>query len=74
MTGELIAVGDMAEHMRISLIDPKYREQKEIMMAKIRDTTKGAHAICRGGESVVWGGWGGGVGRGDGLVWVGGGW
>ncbi len=42
ITGELVPIGEMAEHMRISLIDPKYREQKEAMMAKIRDTTKGA--------------------------------
>ncbi|KAI7845146.1 hypothetical protein COHA_001191 [Chlorella ohadii] len=40
ITGELVPIGEMAEHMRISLIDPKYREQKEAMMAKIRDTTK----------------------------------
>lgn len=30
----------MAEHMRISLIDPKWREQREAMLSKIRDTTK----------------------------------
>jgi splicing factor 3A subunit 1 len=29
----------MAEHMRISLIDPKYKEQKDRMMAKIKETT-----------------------------------
>lgn len=40
ITGELVPIGEMAEHMRISLIDPKYREQKEAMMAKIRGTTK----------------------------------
>eukprot|EP00884_Botryococcus_braunii_P002572 jgi/Botrbrau1/12315/Bobra.0205s0013.1 len=40
ITGELIRVEDMAEHMRISLIDPRYQEQREAMMAKIRDTTK----------------------------------
>lgn len=39
ITGELIPINEMAEHMRISLIDPKYKEQKERMMAKIRDTT-----------------------------------
>ncbi|XP_058090326.1 probable splicing factor 3A subunit 1 [Magnolia sinica] len=39
ITGELIPINDMAEHMRISLIDPKYKEQKERMMAKIRETT-----------------------------------
>ena len=33
----------MAEHMRISLIDPKYKEQKERMMAKLRDTTLSPH-------------------------------
>ncbi|KAF9595719.1 hypothetical protein IFM89_003461 [Coptis chinensis] len=39
ITGELIHINEMAEHMRISLIDPKYREQKRGMMAKIRETT-----------------------------------
>lgn len=42
ITGELIPIGEMAEHMRISLIDPKYKEQKERMMAKIRETTLAA--------------------------------
>jgi splicing factor 3A subunit 1 len=40
ITGEKIAVDKMAEHMRISLIDPKYRMQKEAMLAKMRDSTK----------------------------------
>ncbi|KAK3036946.1 hypothetical protein RJ639_030911 [Escallonia herrerae] len=39
ITGELILINDMSEHMRISLIDPKYKEQKERMFAKIRETT-----------------------------------
>lgn len=39
ITGELIPISEMAEHMRISLIDPKYKEQKERMMAKLRETT-----------------------------------
>ncbi|XP_031494405.1 probable splicing factor 3A subunit 1 [Nymphaea colorata] len=39
ITKELIPIEEMAEHMRISLIDPKYKEQKERMMAKIRETT-----------------------------------
>ncbi|KAG6543090.1 hypothetical protein Mapa_015586 [Marchantia paleacea] len=39
ITGELIPINEMAEHMRISLIDPKYKEQKERMMAKLRETT-----------------------------------
>ncbi|KAK9056137.1 hypothetical protein SSX86_027226 [Deinandra increscens subsp. villosa] len=38
ITGELIPVNEMSEHMRISLIDPKYKEQKERMYAKIRET------------------------------------
>uniref|UniRef100_A0A803KUL6 Splicing factor 3A subunit 1 conserved domain-containing protein n=1 Tax=Chenopodium quinoa TaxID=63459 RepID=A0A803KUL6_CHEQI len=37
--GELITISEMSEHMRISLIDPKYKEQKERMFAKIRETT-----------------------------------
>lgn len=40
ITGELIAHADMAEHMRISLLDPKWKEQKEAMLSKIKDTTK----------------------------------
>ncbi|XP_071701557.1 probable splicing factor 3A subunit 1 [Rutidosis leptorrhynchoides] len=39
ITNELIPVNEMSEHMRISLIDPKYKEQKERMFAKIRETT-----------------------------------
>ncbi|OVA12111.1 SWAP/Surp [Macleaya cordata] len=39
ITGEFIPINEMAEHMRISLIDPKYKEQKERMMAKLRETT-----------------------------------
>lgn len=39
ITGELIPISEMSEHMRISLIDPKFKEQKERMFAKIRDTT-----------------------------------
>lgn len=39
ITGELIPNNEMSEHMRISLIDPKYKEQKERMFAKIRETT-----------------------------------
>ncbi len=36
ITGELVAIADMAEHMRISLIDPRWKEQREAMLAKIR--------------------------------------
>lgn len=39
ITGELIPVNEMSEHMRISLIDPKYKEQKDRMFAKIKETT-----------------------------------
>lgn len=39
ITGELIPINEMSEHMRISLIDPKYKEQRERMFAKIRETT-----------------------------------
>ncbi|XP_019439047.1 PREDICTED: probable splicing factor 3A subunit 1 [Lupinus angustifolius] len=39
ITGELVPISEMSEHMRISLIDPKYKEQKERMFAKIRETT-----------------------------------
>ena len=30
----------MQEHMRISLIDPKWKEQRDTMLSKIRETTK----------------------------------
>jgi splicing factor 3A subunit 1 len=39
ITGELIAVDQMAEHMRISLIDPKWKVQKDAMLAKLKDST-----------------------------------
>jgi splicing factor 3A subunit 1 len=39
ITGELIPISEMEEHMCISLIDPKYKEQKEKMLAKIKETT-----------------------------------
>ncbi|KAJ8536347.1 hypothetical protein K7X08_034748 [Anisodus acutangulus] len=39
ISGELIPINEMSEHMRISLIDPKYKVQKERMFAKIRETT-----------------------------------
>ncbi|GER46208.1 Swap (Suppressor-of-White-APricot)/surpdomain-containing protein [Striga asiatica] len=42
ITGELIRIDEMSEHMRISLIDPKFKEQKERMFAKIRETTLAA--------------------------------
>ncbi|KAK9807061.1 hypothetical protein WJX72_012308 [[Myrmecia] bisecta] len=40
ITGELVPIEHMAEHMRISLIDPKWKSQRDAMMAKIRETTK----------------------------------
>lgn len=40
LTGELVPVDQMAEHMRVSLIDPKWRTQREAMLSKIRETTK----------------------------------
>ena len=40
ITGELVPVDQMAEHMRVSLIDPKWRTQREAMLSKIRETTK----------------------------------
>ncbi|KAG8389376.1 hypothetical protein BUALT_Bualt02G0222800 [Buddleja alternifolia] len=42
ITGELILISEMSEHMRISLIDPKYKEQKDRMFAKIKETTLAA--------------------------------
>ena len=40
LTGELVPVEQMGEHMRVSLIDPKWREQREAMLAKLRGTTR----------------------------------
>jgi splicing factor 3A subunit 1 len=39
ITGEKVAVDEMAEHMRISLIDPKFKQQRDAMMAKLRNST-----------------------------------
>lgn len=40
ITGELVPLEEMAEHMRVSLIDPRWRTQKEAMMTKIKETSK----------------------------------
>eukprot|EP00232_Nephroselmis_pyriformis_P014095 CAMPEP_0182879816 /NCGR_PEP_ID=MMETSP0034_2-20130328/16204_1 /TAXON_ID=156128 /ORGANISM="Nephroselmis pyriformis, Strain CCMP717" /LENGTH=466 /DNA_ID=CAMNT_0025012777 /DNA_START=39 /DNA_END=1436 /DNA_ORIENTATION=+ len=40
ITGEMVPIGEMAEHMRISLIDPKWKEQRDAMLSKLRETTK----------------------------------
>lgn len=40
ITGELVPLEDMAEHMRVSLIDPKWKTQKEAMLSKIKETSK----------------------------------
>ncbi|KAF5843032.1 Pre-mRNA splicing factor PRP21 like protein-domain-containing protein [Dunaliella salina] len=40
ITGELVAINEMEEHMRVSLIDPKWKEQREAMISRIKDTTK----------------------------------
>lgn len=42
ITGELVKISEMAEHMRVSLIDPRWKEQRDAMLAKIRETTKAA--------------------------------
>lgn len=40
ITGELVPLAEMQEHMRINLIDPKWKDQREAMLAKIKETTK----------------------------------
>ena len=40
ITGELVPLSEMAEHMRISLMDPQWRTQREAMLSKIRETTQ----------------------------------
>ena len=39
-TGELVPVDAMAEHMRVALLDPKWRTQRDAMLAKVRVTAK----------------------------------
>lgn len=36
ITGELVPIAEMAEHMRVSLIDPRWKEQRDAMLARIR--------------------------------------
>jgi splicing factor 3A subunit 1 len=40
LTGELVRHSNMQEHMRIGLMDPKWKEQREAMLAKIKETNK----------------------------------
>ena len=39
-SGELVPIEKMGEHMRVSLIDPQWKNQRETMLAKIKETTK----------------------------------
>ena len=38
ITGEVIPMSKMAEHMRVSLLDPRWKEQKDAMFAKLKTT------------------------------------
>jgi splicing factor 3A subunit 1 len=40
ITGEFIPINEMAEHMRISLLDLRWREQRDAALSKIKETTK----------------------------------
>lgn len=40
LTGELVPMDQMGEHMRVSLIDPRWKTQREAMLSKIKETTK----------------------------------
>ena len=40
LTGELVPVDAMAEHMRVSLLDPRWKTQRDAMLAKVRGSTK----------------------------------
>jgi len=44
ITGQLIHVDEMEEHMRIALLDPKWKEKKEALLAKQRETVSEANA------------------------------
>jgi hypothetical protein len=62
--GELVPLEEMAEHMRISLIDPRWKEQRDAMLSKLKDTTKaGDEEISRNLLSLartrpdIFGGW-----------------
>ena len=37
-TGKAIAANDLSEHMRIELLDPKWREERQRMLDKHKDT------------------------------------
>jgi len=43
ITGEMIPLDEMAEHMRISLLDPKWKVQREAMLAKLQGSTQASH-------------------------------
>ena len=43
ITGEMVPLDDMAEHMRISLLDPKWKVQREAMLAKLQGSTQASH-------------------------------
>jgi hypothetical protein len=34
--GELVPINEMEHHMRVSLIDPRWKEQRDAMMARFK--------------------------------------
>merc|ERR1712066_468688 len=40
LTNEMVTLNDMEEHMRMNLIDPKWKDQKSSMLSKIKETSK----------------------------------
>ena len=40
LTGELVEINAMAEHMRVSLMDPRWRTQRDAMLAKMKGSAK----------------------------------
>lgn len=40
ITGELVPVSQMANHMRVALLDPRWKEQKDAMLAKLKTSSR----------------------------------
>jgi len=43
LTLEMVAIAEFAEHMRVKLIDPRWSNQRQLMLNKIQETAKGSN-------------------------------
>ena len=51
--GETVPVSEVSEHMRIELMDPRWKEQREAAERKSKETNLGPGMAMRGGRPIL---------------------